>query len=306
MLIYSDMLRRIVGAKESMKMTTLLRQMLAGKNIVVAPGAHDALTAKIIEQVGFGAVYMTGYGQAASHLGKPDVGLLTMTEMLSRAANIVEAVNVPVIADADTGFGNAVNVMRTVREYEKAGVAAIQLEDQVAPKKCGHMTGRQVVSKEEMVGKIKAAVDVRKDSDFMIIARTDARTVHGIGEALERAKAYEEAGADILFVESPESIEEMKQITSSFNVPVLANMVEGGRTPFLPAQELEALGYELVIFPTASTYLVTKAVSRLMTVLKQTGTTASLIPEMITFEQFNDLIGLTKIREIENMYVKGN
>ncbi len=295
-----------MGAKESMKMTTLLRQMLAGKNIVVAPGAHDALTAKIIEQVGFGAVYMTGYGQAASHLGKPDVGLLTMTEMLSRAANIVEAVNVPVIADADTGFGNAVNVMRTVREYEKAGVAAIQLEDQVAPKKCGHMTGRQVVSKEEMVGKIKAAVDVRKDSDFMIIARTDARTVHGIGEALERAKAYEEAGADILFVESPESIEEMKQITSSFNVPVLANMVEGGRTPFLPAQELEALGYELVIFPTASTYLVTKAVSRLMTVLKQTGTTASLIPEMITFEQFNDLIGLTKIREIENMYVKGN
>ena len=295
-----------MGAKESMKMTTLLRQMLAGKNIVVAPGAHDALTAKIIEQVGFGAVYMTGYGQAASHLGKPDVGLLTMTEMLSRAANIVEAVNVPVIADADTGFGNAVNVMRTVREYEKAGVAAIQLEDQVAPKKCGHMTGRQVVSKEEMVGKIKAAVDVRKDSDFMIIARTDARTVHGIGEALERAKAYEEAGADILFVESPESIEEMKQITSSFNVPVLANMVEGGRTPFLSAQELEALGYELVIFPTASTYLVTKAVSRLMTVLKQTGTTASLIPEMITFEQFNDLIGLTKIREIENMYVKGN
>ena len=295
-----------MGAKESMKMTTLLRQMLAGKNIVVAPGAHDALTAKIIEQVGFGAVYMTGYGQAASHLGKPDVGLLTMTEMLSRAANIVEAVNVPVIADADTGFGNAVNVMRTVREYEKAGVAAIQLEDQVAPKKCGHMPGRQVVSKEEMVGKIKAAVDVRKDSDFMIIARTDARTVHGIGEALERAKAYEEAGADILFVESPESIEEMKQITSSFNVPVLANMVEGGRTPFLPAQELEALGYELVIFPTASTYLVTKAVSRLMTVLKQTGTTASLIPEMITFEQFNDLIGLTKIREIENMYVKGN
>ena len=280
--------------------------MMAGNKIVVAPGAHDALTAKIIEQVGFEAVYMTGYGQAASHLGKPDVGLLTLTEMVARAANIVEAVNVPVIADADTGFGNAVNVMRTVREYEKAGVAAIQLEDQVAPKKCGHMTGRQVVSKEEMVGKIKAAADVRTDSDFMIIARTDARTVHGIGEALERAKAYEEAGADILFVESPESIEEMKQITSSFKVPVLANMVEGGRTPFLPVQELESLGYDLVIFPTASTYLVTKALKRLMTTLKVTGTTASLIPEMITFEEFNDLIGLTKIREIESIYVKGN
>jgi len=284
----------------------MFRQMMAGKQIVVAPGAHDALTAKIIEQVGFSAVYMTGYGQAASHLGKPDVGLLTLTEMVARASNIVEAVNVPVIADADTGFGNAVNVMRTVREYEKAGVAAIQLEDQVAPKKCGHMTGRQVVSKEEMVGKIKAAVDVRTDPDLMIIARTDARTVHGIGEALERAKAYEEAGADILFIESPESVDEMKQITTSFKVPVLANMVEGGRTPFLPVQELQGLGFDLVIFPTASTYLVTKALTRLMTVLKETGTTASLIPEMITFEEFNDLIGLTKIRELENMYVKGN
>ena len=289
-----------------MRKTTMLRQMMTGKQIVVAPGAHDALTAKIIEQVGFSAVYMTGYGQAASHLGKPDVGLLTLTEMVARASNIVEAVNVPVIADADTGFGNAVNVMRTLREYEKAGVAAIQLEDQVAPKKCGHMTGRQVVSKEEMVGKIKAAADVRTDPDLMIIARTDARTVHGIGEALERAKAYEEAGADILFIESPESVEEMKQITTSFKVPVLANMVEGGRTPFLPVQDLQGLGYDLVIFPTASTYLVTKALTRLMTVLKDTGTTASLIPEMITFEEFNDLIGLTKIREIENMYVKGN
>ena len=284
----------------------MLRQMMTGNRIVVAPGAHDALTAKIIEQVGFSAVYMTGYGQAASHLGKPDVGLLTLTEMVARASNIVEAVNVPVIADADTGFGNAVNVMRTLREYEKAGVAAIQLEDQVAPKKCGHMTGRQVVSKEEMVGKIKAAADVRTDPDLMIIARTDARTVHGIGEALERAKAYEEAGADILFIESPESVEEMKQITTSFKVPVLANMVEGGRTPFLPVKELQDLGYDLVIFPTASTYLVTKALTRLMTVLKETGTTASLIPEMITFEQFNDLIGLTKIREIESSYVKGN
>ena len=284
----------------------MLRQMMTGKQIVVAPGAHDALTAKIIEQVGFSAVYMTGYGQAASHLGKPDVGLLTLTEMVARASNIVEAVNVPVIADADTGFGNAVNVMRTLREYEKAGVAAIQLEDQVAPKKCGHMTGRQVVSKEEMVGKIKAAVDVRTDPDLMMIARTDARTVHGIGEALERAKAYEEAGADILFIESPESVEEMKQITTSFKVPVLANMVEGGRTPFLPVQDLQGLGYDLVIFPTASTYLVTKALTRLMTVLKDTGTTASLIPEMITFEEFNDLIGLTKIREIESIYVKGN
>ncbi|MEL7566675.1 MAG: isocitrate lyase/PEP mutase family protein, partial [Dehalobacterium sp.] len=167
-----------------------LRQLLNDKKILVAPGAHDALTAKIIEQVGFNAVYLTGYGQAASHLGQPDVGLLTMTEMLSRVSNMVSAVEVPVICDGDTGFGNVVNVMRTVREYEKAGAAAIQLEDQVNPKKCGHMTGRQVISKEEMVEKIKAAVAARKDPDFVIIARTDARTVLGIDEAISRGKAY--------------------------------------------------------------------------------------------------------------------
>lgn len=287
-----------------MKQTSVLRQLLAGKGIVVAPGAHDALTAKIIEKTGFPAVYMTGYGQAASHLGKPDVGLLTMSEMVARAANIVEAVNIPVIADADTGFGNAVNVMRTVREYEKAGVAAIQLEDQVAPKKCGHMTGRQVVPQAEMVGKIKAAVDARRDEELLIIARTDARTVHGIEEALARGKAYEEAGADILFIESPESLEEMKKITSIFKVPVLANMVEGGRTPLLPVSELAALGYNLVIFPTASTYTMARAMTSLMESLRKTGTTAGMMEQMVTFTEFNELIGLPAIRELESTYVK--
>lgn len=287
-----------------MRQTSVLRQLLASKSIVVAPGAHDALTAKIIEKTGFPAVYMTGYGQAASHLGKPDVGLLTMTEMVARAANIVEAVHVPVIADADTGFGNAINVMRTVREYEKAGVAAIQFEDQVAPKKCGHMTGRQVVPQAEMVGKIKAAADARRDADLVIIARTDARTVHGIEEAINRAKAYEEAGADLLFIESPESVAEMKQITASFTVPLLANMVEGGRTPLVPVQELADIGYKLVIFPTASTYTLTLAITRLMENLKQTGTTAGMLDQMVTFTEFNELIGLPQIREYENQYVK--
>lgn len=287
-----------------MKRTTQLRQLISGPDIVVAPGAHDALTAKIIEKVGFSVIYMTGYGQAASHLGKPDVGLMTMSEMVARASSFVESVNIPVIADADTGFGNAINVMRTVREYEKAGVAALQLEDQVAPKKCGHMTGRQVVPKEEMIWKIKAAVDARKDSDLMIIARTDARTVYGIDEALERAKAYEEAGADILFVESPENIEEMKMITSSFNVPVLANMVEGGRTPLLNKNELNELGYELVIYPTASTYSTAKSVMKLMETLKVQGTTESLMDEMVTFSEFNDLIGLMQIRDFEAKYVR--
>lgn len=281
-----------------------LRQLIEVDPILVAPGAHDALTAKIIEKVGFQAVYMTGYGQAASHLGQPDVGLLTMSEMADRARNIVEAVEIPVVADADTGFGNAINAMRTIRAYEKAGVAAFQLEDQVAPKKCGHMTGRQVVPIEEMVWKIKAAVDARQDQDLMIIARTDARTVHGLEEALERGKAYEEAGADIIFIESPESVEEMKQITSTIEVPVLANMVEGGRTPLLNNSELEDLGYDLVIYPTASTYITAKIVNKLMETLMKEGTTKGLMEEMVTFSEFNDLIGLDIIRELEAKYVK--
>ena len=231
---------------------TKIRELFNAGKFIVAPGAHDMLTAKIIADLGFDAVYMTGYGQSASHLGKPDVGLMTMTEMVARAANMVEATNIPVIADADTGFGNAVNVMRTVREYEKAGVAVIQLEDQVMPKKCGHMVGREVISKEEMLGKIHAAVDTRQ-GDMMIMARTDARTVLGIDEAIERGIAYKEAGADIVFIESPESKDEMKLINEKVPALTLANMVEGGRTPMLKNDELKALGYNLVIYPTAST-----------------------------------------------------
>ena len=286
-----------------MKKTTRLRELLAQPQILVAPGAHDALSAKIVAKAGFDAVYFTGYGQAASHLGGPDVGLMTMTEMVMRARNFAAAVDVPVIADGDTGFGNVINVMRTVQEYEAAGVAAIQLEDQVAPKKCGHMTGRQVVPLEEMVGKIKAAVSARQDPDFVIIARTDARTNLGIEEALRRGKAFAEAGADVLFIESPESLEEMKLITSSFNVPVLANMVEGGRTPLMTAQELQELGYGLVIFPTSSTYITAQAVTRVMQELKMSGTTQALLGEMIPFQQFNELVGLPDVRAIEDKFL---
>ena len=279
-----------------------LRELFQSGAFIVAPGAHDALTAKIIAKVGFDAVYMTGYGQSASHLGRPDVGLMTLSEMVARASAIVDAVDIPVIADADTGFGNAVNVIRTVREYEKAGVAVIQLEDQVLPKKCGHMTGRQVIPLEEMVGKIKAAVDTRIDPDFMIMARTDARTVHGIDEALARGLAYQEAGADIVFIESPESVEEMKKINQTLSAYTLANMVEGGRTPLIPNEELAALGYNLVIYPTASTYATTKAMLSLMEGLKKDGTTATMMDMMVPFPQFNDLIGLPLIRDIEGKY----
>ena len=287
------------------KMTSRLRKLLSRDQILVAPGAHDPLVARIIEKEGFEAVYMTGYGTSASVLGQPDVGLLTQTEMAIRAANLVEAVNIPVIADADTGYGNAINVQRTVRLYEKAGVACIQLEDQVAPKKCGHMLGREIISQEEMVGKIKAACDARVDDDLMIMARTDARTNFGIDAAIERGLAYEAAGADIIFIESPESIEEMQKVTSSFNVPVLANMLEHGRTPLLTAKELEDLGYDLVIFCVASTYVIAKAVTKLMKELKTTGTTAGMIDEMIPFNEFNELVGLDIIREKEREYATG-
>jgi len=263
------------------------------------------LTAKIIGKLGFDAVYMTGYGQSASHLGKPDVGLMTMSEMVMRAANVVEAADVPVIADADTGFGNAVNVMRTVREYEKAGVAVIQLEDQVLPKKCGHMTGRQIVPMEEMIGKIKAAVDTRVNPDVMIMARTDARTTQGIEAAIERGLAYKEAGADIIFIESPETKEEMLLLNEKIPGLTLANMVEGGRTPLLLNDELEALGYNLTIYPTASTYVVTKAMVDLWEGLRRDGTTAKMIDRMIPFPRFNELIGLNEIREIEKNYATG-
>ncbi len=268
----------------------------------MAPGAHDALAARIIEQAGFDVVYFTGYGQAASYLGKPDVGLLTMTEMATRVANIADAVGIPLIADGDTGFGNHVNVMRTVRQYEKAGAAAIQLEDQVFPKRCGHMLGRQVIAVDDMVSKIKAAVDARRDEDFVIIARTDARTSQGLEAAIDRGYAYQEAGADLLFIESPESVDEMRQIASSFSVPLLANMVEGGRTPLLTAAELGQIGYRIVIYPTASVYAVARTLMDLMSQLKAWGTTRGFIDRMVTFSEFNQLVGLAEIADAERRY----
>jgi carboxyvinyl-carboxyphosphonate phosphorylmutase len=277
-----------------------LKKLFESKELVVAPGAHDALTARVIEKCGFPVVYMTGYGQAASHLGRPDIGLMSMTEMVARARNIAAVVDIPVIADADTGFGNVINVIRTVREYEAANVAAIQLEDQVLPKRCGHMLGREVVPTKEMVGKIKAAVATRTDPDFMIVARTDARTLHGIDAALDRARAYEDAGADILFVESPESIEEMYKINEVLTKPTLANMVEGGRTPMLPNEKLLEIGYSIVIYPTASIFVTAQSMLQLMNYLKENGSTTGMMDQMISFQEFNDLVGLdAAIKELQ-------
>jgi 2,3-dimethylmalate lyase len=273
-----------------MNKTTHLKQLLSAKKLLVAPGAYDALSAKIIEQVGFEAVYMTGYGTSASVLGEPDVGLLNMSEMLKRAGDIANAVDVPVLADGDTGFGNPLNVRRTVREYERAGVCGIQLEDQVAPKKCGHMLGREVIPMEEMVQKI-------------IVARTDARTNHGLDEALRRGKAYEAAGADVIFIESPEDVDELKTVSAAFpNTPTLANMVEGGRTPVLSLDELEQLGFGIAIFPIGPLYAAATAVKLYLEELKTKRSSASKVRDMITFAEFNQLIGLPQYQELEKRY----
>lgn len=283
--------------------TQKLREMLNQPGIIVAPGAHNGLSAKIIEEVGFNAIYGTGYGASASYLGRPDVGLMTLTEMTTHMHNMVSVTNIPIIADGDTGFGNAVNVMRAVAEYEAAGVAAIQIEDQILPKKCGHMIGREIVTMEEMVGKIKAAVKARKDPDFVIIARTDARTKYGIEEALKRAKAYVAAGADVIFVESPETKEEMMRINEEISVPTLANMVEKGRTPLLSTQELQKLGFKIAIFPVTSVLVEAKALFDAFGTLKTVGSTNELVKtKLYDFEEFNNLLGLSKIREIEKEF----
>jgi methylisocitrate lyase len=277
---------------------------LGAREILIAPGAHNAFTARIIEQAGFDAVYLTGSGASMDLLGMPDLGFLTMTEMVSHARNIVQAIRLPVIADADTGYGNALNVMRTIREYEKAGVAGVHIEDQVAPKRCGHFAGKEVISREEMVGKIEAALDARNDPDFLIIARTDARAVLGLAEAVERGRAYRKAGADMIFVDAPESEEELRVIVRSVPGPLMANMSEGGKTPLLSARELQELGYRLVIYPRSAAGAAAKAVQDLMAILKRDGTTKNFLDRIVTFEERNRITGLAQYQELEKKYLR--
>lgn len=282
----------------------LLRKILQDPEILIAPGAHNAFTAKIIEQAGFKAVYMTGSGAAMDLLGLPDLGFLTMSEMVAHARNIVQATSLPVIADADTGYGNALNVMRTVREYEGAGVAGLHIEDQVAPKRCGHFSGKEVISREEMIGKIKAALDSRRDQNLVVIARTDARAVMGLQEAIERGVAYAEAGADMIFVDAPESAEELSLIARSIPAPLMANLSEGGKTPLLSAQELQDMGYKLVIYPRSAAGAAAKAIQELMAVLKRDGTTEKYLDRIISFEGRNQITGLAYYRELDKKYLR--
>ena len=286
-----------------MRVTTRLRQLLASPDLLVAPGAYDGLSARLIAQAGFPLVYMTGFGTAASVLGQPDVGLLTMSEMVSRASALAAITgDVPLIADADTGYGNPINVRRTIREYERAGVAAVHLEDQIWPKKCGHMEGKQVIPMQEMVQKIRAAVDARQDPDFVIIARTDANAVTGLQDALARGKAYQEAGADIIFIEAPRSVEELQEIKRAFpDVPLLFNWASSGKTPPLSLPEIDQLGFKLVIFPVALLFAATQTMLNLLEVFKR-GETPTAFEQQVTFSQFTDAVGLPDIQKLERLY----
>jgi len=280
-----------------MKKERNLRMYLKKKQLIVAPGAFDALTAKIVERTGFPAVYLTGYGASANLLGAPDIGILTLTEMVRHAKYMVESVNIPVIADADTGYGDSINITRTVEEYEKAGVSAIQLEDQVLSKRCGHMEGKEVVSCEEMVQRIKVAVKARKDKDLVIIARTDARAVYTLEEAIRRGNAYAKAGADVIFIEAMRSMEEIKKVTKSIKTPLLINLIEKGKTPLINIEQVRKFGFGIVIYPLSSLYASAKAVSDLMEELKTKGTTEGMMKKMITFKKFNELVGLSRYRK---------
>jgi 2,3-dimethylmalate lyase len=255
-----------------MRATTQLRRMLNEPGIIVAPGAYDGISARLIERHGFKAVYMTGAGTAASALGQADLGLTTLTEMATHAGHIASCISLPLIADADTGYGNPLNVIRTVREYERAGVAALHLEDQVFPKKCGHIAGKAVIPMKEFAEKVRAAAENRTDPDFVIIARTDARAVNGIDDAIARGLRYREAGADVIFVEAPTSREEIERVAREIKAPLLSNQVPGGKTPGLTVTELEKLGYKIVIFPVVSLMSATLAIESALTKLKEHGT----------------------------------
>lgn len=281
---------------------SLLARKIRAPGLTTAPGVFDMISARIADRMGFDALYMTGYGTVASSLGLPDAGLASYAEMLSRVTAIAQGSGTPLIADADTGFGGLLNLERTVRGYEAAGAAAIQIEDQEFPKKCGHTLGRKVIPAEEMAQKIRVAAATRVDPDFLIIARTDARTEHGIDEALRRGEIYAEAGADVLFIESPESEEEMARICATFDAPALANLVEGGRTPILSRQTLEELGYRVAIFPAYGFLAAGQALTEAYRTLKERGSSEGGDVPLYEFDAFNRLMGFEDVWAFEKTW----
>jgi 2-methylisocitrate lyase-like PEP mutase family enzyme len=281
-----------------------LRERLKGKPILLAPGVYDAFSALLAEQAGFEALYLSGASIAYTRLGRSDVGLVTASEVENALANIRERVALPVIVDADTGFGNALNVMRTVKMLERAGASAIQLEDQTSPKRCGHLDGKSLIAAAEMCGKIRAALDARVSADTLVVARTDAVAVEGLDAALERAEAYLEAGADVLFVEALASVEQMQQALARLGgrAALLANMVEGGKTPLLAADELERLGFRVAIFPGGTVRALAHALQQYFAGLKAAGTTAPQRSRMLDFAALNRVIGTPELLALGKRY----
>ena len=280
-----------------------IRERLADANdIVILPGVYDALTAKIAEDVGFETAFQTGYGTSASLLGMPDFGFLNAGETLENAKRIINSVNIPILVDIDTGYGNPLNVWKIVKDLERIGAKGIFLEDQVWPKRCGHMAGKTVIPKEEYILKLQAAIDAREDNEFIIVARTDSLAQFGIEEAIERGKEYKRIGADVIFIEAPKTIEQMELIAKEIKAPLLANMIEEGITPNLTANQLKKMGFKMVVFPLSALYSATFAIKQTLQTLKKTGTTKELKNKMITFQEFNDLVNLSAYSKLEKKY----
>jgi carboxyvinyl-carboxyphosphonate phosphorylmutase len=280
-----------------------IRERLADANdIIILPGVYDALTAKIAEDVGFETAFQTGYGTSASLLGMPDFGFLNAGETLENAKRIINSVNIPILVDIDTGYGNPLNVWKIVKDLERIGAKGIFLEDQVWPKRCGHMTGKTVISKEEYILKLHAAIDAREDNEFIIVARTDSLAQFGIEEAIERGKEYKRIGADVIFIEAPKTIDQMELIAKEIKAPLLANMIEEGITPNLTADQLRKMGFKMVVFPLSALYSATFAIKQTLQTLKKTGTTKELKNKMITFQEFNDLVNLSAYSKLEIKY----
>jgi len=287
-----------------MSVRRTLRGLVAAKNALLVPGAYDGVSARLVERAGFPAVYMTGYGTSASRLGLPDLGYAGLAEMADHARNLAAAVSIPLVADADTGYGNALGVRRTVQTYEAAGVAALHIEDQVAPKRCGHLSGHQVVPLAEFAGKIRAAVEARRDPDLLIIARTDAISASGLDEALRRGEAAARAGADVLFIEAPRDEAQVEKIARTFDTPLLYNYAPGGRSPLLPIPALRALRYALVLLPIDTLLVATKAMAEFLGELRRGDDLRALADRYFPFAEFNALIGATEQMALAERYTQ--
>jgi 2,3-dimethylmalate lyase len=285
-----------------MSKAEMIRRFLKEKGQLIMPGVYDALSAKIASKTGFEVIFITGYSLAATMLGEPDFGILTQTEMLSAARRICSVTDVPVIVDADTGYGNAINVIRTVDELIRIGAGGMFLEDQVWPKRCGHMKGKQVIPLEEQLKKLHAATDTKNNRDFFIVARTDARQTLGLNEAITRGIAFKQAGADAVFIEAPESKEEMREISRNVPGPLVANMLERGVTPLMRPQELRDLGFDLVVWPLTPVYSVAKSLTEVYRTLRREGTTTDILDRLMPFDEFNRIVGLEEKYQLDQKY----